>query len=116
MRVTTMRAMVLERAGGPLVERSWPVPEVGPDEVLIQVEAAGVGQWDPFEREGGFAQMLDIEPEFPYVLGSEAGTIVTSASASRFREATARLQLGNPKGGLCRICGGRRRRPHIPTT
>jgi hypothetical protein len=30
------------------------VPEVGPDEVLIRVETAGVGQWDPFEREGGF--------------------------------------------------------------
>jgi hypothetical protein len=30
-----------------------------------------VGQWDPFEREGGFAQVLGIEPKFPYVLGSD---------------------------------------------
>ena len=44
--------------------------------MLIQVEWAGVGKWDPFEREGGFAKIFGIEPKFPYVLGSDgAGTI-----------------------------------------
>ena len=30
------------------------MPEVGPNEVLIDVLWADVGKWDPFEREGGF--------------------------------------------------------------
>jgi hypothetical protein len=47
------------------------VPEVGPNEVLIHVEWAGVGKWDPFEREGGFAREFGIKPKFPYVLGSD---------------------------------------------
>jgi NADPH:quinone reductase len=51
-------------------------PNIGPDEVPIPVEWAGVGKWKPFEREGGFAQVFGIEPEFPYVLGSNgAGTV-----------------------------------------
>ena len=52
------------------------MPDIGPDEVPIPVEWAGVGKWNPFEREGGFAQVFGIEPKFPYVLGSNgAGTV-----------------------------------------
>ena len=51
--------------------RTLPVPEVGPDEVLIRVESAGVAVWDAFEREGGFPERTGIEPKFPYVLGSD---------------------------------------------
>jgi NADPH:quinone reductase len=44
--------------------------------VLIRLESAGVGAWDPFEREGGYAEMQGTSPTFPYGLGSEgAGTI-----------------------------------------
>jgi hypothetical protein len=54
---STMKAIALDRFGGleTMKLQMLPVPEVGPDEVLIHVEWAGVGQWDPFEREGGFA-------------------------------------------------------------
>jgi NADPH:quinone reductase-like Zn-dependent oxidoreductase/uncharacterized protein YndB with AHSA1/START domain len=102
----TMRAVAIDRFGGleTLTVKTLPVPEVGPDEVLIQVEAAGVGQWDPFEREGGFAQMLDLEPEFPYVLGSDgAGTVVAVGQRVRgFREGDRvyGLNLASPKGGF----------------
>src|ERR1700731_1855673 len=53
-----------------------------------RVEAAGVGIWDVFEREGGFAQMFGIEPKFPYVLGSDgAGTVAPAGEqVSRFKE------------------------------
>src|SRR6266850_4662435 len=74
----TMQAAAIDRFGGieTITLRTLPVPEVGPDEVLIRVESAGVAVWDVFEREGGFAQMFGIEPKFPYVLGSDgAGTI-----------------------------------------
>jgi NADPH:quinone reductase len=75
----TMRAVVIDRFGGPeqLHERQVPLPSPGRGQVLIRVETAGVGSWDPFEREGGYAEMQGTSPSFPYVLGSEgAGTIV----------------------------------------
>ena len=61
-----MQAVALDQFGGPeaLKLQTLPVPEVGPDEVLVRVESAGVGVWDPFEREGGYAEMLGIEPQF----------------------------------------------------
>jgi len=103
---TTMRAAAIDRFGGPevLTVKTLSVPEIGPDEVLIQVESAGVGQWDPFEREGGFATMLGIEPKFPYVLGSDgAGTVVAVGErVSRFKEGDRAyaVSLANPKGGF----------------
>jgi len=78
-----MKAAVLDRFGGPeqLTCREIDVPEIGPDEVLIQVDYAGVGVWDAFEREGGYANMLQMNPRFPYVLGSEgSGTVVARGS------------------------------------
>jgi NADPH2:quinone reductase len=105
-RQDSMRAVALDRFGGPevLTVKTLPIPEVGPDEVLIRVESAGVGQWDPFEREGGFAEMLGIEPKFPYVLGSDgAGTVVAvGARVSRFNEGDRiyAMSLANPKGGF----------------
>ena len=75
---TSMQAAAIDRFGGieTIQLQTLPVPDIGPDEVLIRVEVAGVGVWDAFEREGGFAQMFGIKPKFPYVLGSDgAGTI-----------------------------------------
>jgi NADPH2:quinone reductase len=86
----TMRAAAIDRFGGAdtLHVESLSVPEVGPDEVLIRVEAAGVAVWDPFEREGGFAKLLGVPPTFPYVLGSDgAGTVVAVGSqVQEFKE------------------------------
>src|SRR5690349_3481201 len=79
----TMKAAAIDHFGGvdALQVKSLNVPEVGPDEVLIRVESAGVAVWDPFEREGGFAKMLGMTPTFPYVLGSDgAGTVVAVGS------------------------------------
>ena len=39
---STMRAMVLEEFGKPLVERTLPVPEVGPNDALVRIRACGV--------------------------------------------------------------------------
>jgi NADPH:quinone reductase-like Zn-dependent oxidoreductase len=102
----TMRAAALDRFGG--VEnihvKQLPVPEPGPDEVLLRVESAGVGVWDPYEREGEFAKMFDTRPTFPYVLGSDgAGTVAAvGAQVRRFKEGdhAYALALVNPKGGF----------------
>jgi len=72
-RATTMRAAALDRFGGieTIQMKTLPVPEPGPDEVLLHVESAGVGVWDPYEREGEFAKMFGTKPRFPYVLGGD---------------------------------------------
>lgn len=73
----TMNAAVLDHFGGPeaLALRALPIPDLGPGEVMIRVEVAGVGSWDAEERAGGYASYLG-EPRFPYVLGWDgAGTV-----------------------------------------
>ena len=74
----TMKAVAIDRFGGieTLKTQELPIPDVGADEVRVRVEAAGVGVWDPFEREGGFAKEFNVKPRFPLVLGSDgAGTV-----------------------------------------
>lgn len=102
----TMRAVALDRFGGPetLKVQTLPVPEPGADEILIHVEAAGVGAWDPYEREGGFAELLGRAPKFPYVLGTDgAGTVAAvGENVEEFKEGDRvyASELGNPKGGF----------------
>lgn len=102
----TMRAVALNSFGGPetLKVQTLPIPEVGSDEILIHVEAAGVGAWDTFEREGGFAEMLGRAPKFPYVLGTDgAGTVAAvGGKVKDFKEGDRvyAAELGNPKGGF----------------
>lgn len=74
----TMKVVATDRFGGieTLKTRQLSIPDVGANEVLVRVEAAGVGVWDPFEREGGFAKEYNVQPTFPLVLGSDgAGTV-----------------------------------------
>ncbi len=102
----SMRAVALDRFGGPetLKIQTVTLPETGPDEILIRVEAAGVGAWDPFEREGRFVELLNREPKFPYVLGTDgAGTVAkVGENIDRFKEGDRvyALELANPKGGF----------------
>lgn len=100
----TMHAAAIDEFGGPIRTHTLPVPDVGPDEILIRVESAGVGVWDPFEREGGFATSSGEQPHFPYVLGSEgAGTVVDVGSQVRDFKRGDRVYAAavmNPKGGF----------------
>ena len=102
----TMRAVALDRFGGPetLKVQTLPIPEAEADEILIHVEAAGVGAWDPFEREGGFVEVLNLKPKFPYVLGTDgAGTVAAVGTDVKNFKAGDRVyaaELGNPKGGF----------------
>jgi len=99
-----MQAAAIDQFGGSITPHQLPVPEVGPDEILIQVECAGVGAWDPFERDGGFAKMTGAAPKFPYVLGSDgAGTVADVGDRVRNFKTGDRVYafgLANPKGGF----------------
>jgi len=101
-----MRAAAIDRFGGidVLGVRTLPVPEVGFDDVLIRVEAAGVGSWDAVEREGAYDGAFGVESTFPYVLGWDgAGTVAAiGEGVSRFavgdRVYAASMPL--PRGGF----------------
>jgi NADPH:quinone reductase-like Zn-dependent oxidoreductase len=101
-----MKGVAIDHFGGleTLSVKSLPVPKVGDDEILIHVESAGVGAWDPFEREGGFAKLLGLKPKFPYVLGSDgAGTVAAvGRQVTQFAEGDRvyACSLANPKGGF----------------
>jgi len=102
----TMQAVALDKFGGPeaLKIQNIPIPKIEPQEVLIRVEAAGVGAWDPFEREGRFVEIMGTKPTFPYVLGTDgAGTIAAiGKDVNRFKEGdhVYAAALANPKGGF----------------
>ncbi|MFJ1512531.1 alcohol dehydrogenase catalytic domain-containing protein [Cellulosimicrobium funkei] len=100
-----MRAAVLDRFGGAdqLVLRETPRPEVGPEDVLVRVEYAGVASWDAVEREGAYDGAFGVPSTFPYVLGWDAAGRVAAVG----REVTG-LAVGDrvyaatmpvPRGG-----------------
>jgi NADPH:quinone reductase-like Zn-dependent oxidoreductase len=99
-----MHAAAIDEFGGPITPHVLPVPKVGVDEILIRVESAGVGVWDTFEGEGGFAKMFGTAGKFPYVLGTDgAGTVVDVGQEVRDFKGGDRVYacgLVNPKGGF----------------
>jgi threonine 3-dehydrogenase len=73
----TMRALVKEHAGPGAAIREIPVPEPGPDQILVRVEAASVcgtdlhiERWDPWAQEN-FGPM-------PMTFGHEMAGIVVA--------------------------------------
>jgi len=102
----TMQAVALDKFGGPeaLKIQNLPIPQIEAQEVLIRVAAAGVGAWDPFEREGRFVEILGMKPTFPYVLGTDgAGTIAAVGKDVKNFKVGDRVyaaELGNRKGGF----------------
>ncbi len=102
----TMQAAAIDRFGGieTIALQTLPVPEAGPDEILIRVESAGVGAWDPFEREGGFAKRFGTHEKFPYVLGTDGAGMVAQVGdqVKGFKEGDRvyAAVLANPKGGF----------------
>lgn len=101
---TTMHAAAIDAFGGPISPHMVPVPQLSPDELLIHVESAGVGVWDPFESEGGFNKLYGGAPHFPYVLGTDgAGTVAdvgNQVHGFKKGDRVYALSLMNPKGGF----------------
>lgn len=73
-----MRAAGMHEFGGPVEVFDLPDPrDPGPDEVVVEVAAAGVGNWDDLVRTGGW----NVGREAPMALGVElAGTVVRVGS------------------------------------
>ncbi len=102
----TMKAVAIDEFGGieKMKVRDLPIPQVDTDEILVRVETAGVGEWDPFEREGGFAREFGIKPQFPHVLGSDgAGTVEAvgkDVHGLKKGDRVYGINLMDPKGGF----------------
>lgn len=76
----TMTAIEISEPGGPEVLRAVevPVPQPGPEEVLIKVAAAGVNRPDAFQRQGAYPPPKGASP----LPGLEiAGTVVRAGGA-----------------------------------
>jgi len=73
-----MRVAGIRRTGGDVGMIDVPEPRpLADDEVLIQVRAAGVGNWDEFVRTGGW----DVGRRPPMALGVEAAGLVTAVGS-----------------------------------
>jgi NADPH2:quinone reductase len=94
-----MRALVVERPGGPeeLRLRELPAPRPGPGQVVVAVEAAGVNPVDAGNRADPTWAGLDL----PYVVGYElAGTVEAAGDGAGW-------QAGAPVWGLLPVRGTR---------
>ena len=71
-----MRAIAIDAYGGSesLQLMDLPIPEIGPDDVLIRVRAAGVNPADISFREGRLAQGVPLS--FPAIMGSDLADTV----------------------------------------
>jgi NADPH2:quinone reductase len=99
-----MRAAAIDRFGPPaaLTLHTLPVPQPGPNEILMAVHAAGVGVWDASIRGGSWRPYG--RAKFPLVLGTDGAGIVVArgAGARRLRvgERVYAYDYANPKGGF----------------
>ncbi|WP_353218339.1 NAD(P)H-quinone oxidoreductase [Sandarakinorhabdus sp.] len=99
----TMTAIDPAAPGGPevLIPVTRPVPQPGPDEVLVKVAAAGVNRPDVLQRLG----LYPMPPGTPTIMGLEiAGTVVAAGEeVTRWRigDAVCALVAG---GGYAEYC------------
>lgn len=97
--MSTMRAMVLDRPGTPLVARERPLPVPGAGEILVAVSACGVCRTDLHVVDGELAR-----PALPVVPGHEIVGRVAALGAGVTGFAVGE-RVGVPwLGGTCGVC------------
>ena len=101
----SIRAVVARAKGEPVTVETIEVPDPGPGEVLVSVQACGVCHTDLHYREGA------INDEFPFLLGHEASGIVEEVGDGVTDVAPGDFVILNWRAvcGQCRSC--RRGRP-----
>ena len=82
--MTSMKAVVVDRYGGPFRVAELPMPEATPGQILVRVEAAGLNPVDWQFADGALREL--IPAVFPMVIGSDAAGEVAAVgeSVSRF--------------------------------
>jgi NADPH:quinone reductase-like Zn-dependent oxidoreductase len=95
-----MKAAVIDHYGGPdvLHVQAVPVPIPGPNEILIELAASGVGVWDPYVREG---ELSEAPPHFPEIIGNDgAGTVAAVGAGVKRHHVGDRVYAYTMKGGF----------------
>ena len=78
-----MHVAAIDRFGGAEEIRPHEVlmPTLARDEVLIRVNTAGVGSWDPYVRAGEYFKELGAKAHFPFVLGVDGAGVIEKVGA-----------------------------------
>ena len=103
----TVQGVVSMAAGEPVVLENVVVPDPGPGEAVVRIQACGVCHTDLHYREGG------ISDEFPFFLGHEAAGVVEEVGPGVTEVAPGDFVILNWRAvcGQCRSC--LRGRPNI---
>lgn len=95
-----VRGVVALEKGGPVSVENIVIPDPGPGEAVVRVQACGVCHTDLHYREGG------INDEFPFLLGHEAAGVVESVGDGVTEVAPGDYVILNWRAvcGQCRAC------------
>jgi S-(hydroxymethyl)mycothiol dehydrogenase len=96
----SVQAVVARAVGEPVSLETIVVPDPGPGEAVVQVQACGVCHTDLHYREGGIGQ------DFPYLLGHEAAGVVEAVGDGVDDVAPGDFVILNWRAvcGRCRSC------------
>ncbi|HEX9049814.1 MAG TPA: NADP-dependent oxidoreductase [Anaeromyxobacter sp.] len=95
-----MKAAAFDRYGGPdvLHAATLPVPRPGAKQILVRLDSAGIGVWDPDVRSGEFEMG---KRRFPKVIGNDgAGEVVAAGDEVRRFRAGDRVYAYSFEGGF----------------
>jgi len=103
----TVRGVVARAKGQPVEVTEIVVPDPGPGEAVVAVQACGVCHTDLHYREGG------INDDFPFLLGHEAAGVVEAVGPDVTAVAPGDFVVLNWRAvcGDCRAC--RKGKPHL---
>ena len=95
-----VRGIVARAKGAPVSIETVVVPDPGPGEVVVAIQACGVCHTDLHYREGG------INDEFPFLLGHEAAGVVETVGEGVAEVAAGDFVILNWRAvcGNCRAC------------
>lgn len=95
-----MKAAVLHEAGAPVVVEDVDIDRLGPGDVLIRVQAAGVCHSDLHYING------DLKAKLPAVLGHEGAGIVEAVGpgVTRVKPGDSVITTWRPRCGECEFC------------
>ena len=102
----TVQAVIARAKGAPVELVDIVIPDPGPGEAVVAVQACGVCHTDLHYREGG------INDEFPFLLGHEAAGVVEAVGEGVTEVAPGDFVILNWRAvcGQCRAC--RKGKPH----
>jgi len=101
--MTMMKAAVVPALGSPLEIRELPIPEPGPGQVLVRMQASGICHTDIHAARGDWP----VTPNPPFVPGHEGiGIVERVGSGAAVRQVGDRVAIAwlGSACGRCRYC------------